>query len=40
MMKFESIVEDVKVKMEAREQDECAHTDHTNYSDSYCIIVD
>ncbi len=39
-MKLEAIVEDVKIKMEAREKNECAHTDHTNYGDSYCVIID
>lgn len=40
MNKLEFIMEVAENEVEKRAMDEMAHTDHTNYSDSYCIGLD
>ena len=40
MSKLEFVMELAKNEVERRSETEMAHTDHTNYSDSYCIGID
>lgn len=40
MSKLDFIMEMAESEVERRAENEMAHTDHTNYSDSYCIGID
>ena len=40
MSKLEFVMELAKNEVGRRAENEMAHTDHTNYSDSYCIGID
>jgi len=40
MSKLDFVLELANEEIKMREEDEMAHTDHTNYSDSYCIGID
>ncbi|WP_373218534.1 hypothetical protein [Ruminococcus sp. 5_1_39BFAA] len=40
MSKLDLVIAAVNKEMELRSKNEMAHTDHTDYSDSYCIGID
>ena len=40
MSKLDLVMEISKIEVKKRECKEMAHTDHTDYSDSYCIGID
>lgn len=40
MSKLDFVMEIAKTEVERRAKLEMAHTDHTNYGDSYCIGID